>query len=688
MLKNLFNPDYIQSLIEKNNNLIELYSSKFTKLNNEITSILADSLNIETNQDKLIKTVRARSLCAIRKSYIEEYNNELENLYVETLFGQSMFGVRIQRSNNDLYHIVLKDASYGHVSAWLYDLVQGSGKLSDRYKILSASEALRLHKLGDYELSDTLLKKAKEVRSKELVEHQKSFAYTEMNGLSAVSKDSMWLYCNLHKLKKMYVEPNGEINISGKVARREGVAYIDETIYQYHPRHWMIAENGKYYPISHIRKHNMKVVVINDINMNTAAIPYEDLNGAFSRSKGWYNLDKLFNYRGRLYKVEDAVVLYDGRKVPSDIACFVERHNAWFMHREVVSTRGGELELSGECFEYDGEYYHKESSSFSTCGLCDHKAPSEVFTPIGDEVSGFGELVCSSCKDRSTRTLIRMCYSTDVLNVKGFGTTPLKINNEGVYVGLELETYADYNDENANRVLLGLNKLTASKQDHFIATRDGSLCGEQGVEYIFRPEGLNIQKRNVAEFVRNTEGLLAKDAGDGYGLHIHVSDHFLTRVDKLKIDNFVSLYEKYFRAIGKRDGTEYQRRKEIDRNAQLKYYKDGKYKMVNISRTGTVEYRFPKSLVDEVHINMNLELAQAVTMFCKYHFSNVLLNIKKCDGKALRDFINYVSDNKKIYPLLNAENNANINLSKLEKYNVKWKKPAKVTDIDQLASAA
>ena len=84
---------------------------------------------------------------------------------------------------------------------------------------------------------------------------------------------------------------------------------------------------------------------------------------------------------------------------------------------------------------------------------------------------------------------------------------------------------------------------------------------------------------------------------------------------------------------------------------------------------GAIEYRFPKSLVNEVHINMNLEMALAVTMYCKYHLSSVKLDTRSDKATALKGFIDYVSANKMQYPLLNAENNAKIKLDKLESYS-------------------
>ena len=118
---------------------------------------------------------------------------------------------------------------------------------------------------------------------------------------------------------------------------------------------------------------------------------------------------------------------------------------------------------------------------------------------------------------------------------------------------------------------------------------------------------------------------------------------------QIKVQNFVSLFDWQVRLIGKRKETEYQRKKPINKGGDLKNKHYGKYSSVNTSKDCTIEFRFPKSLIDCEHIMLNLQLAHAITSYC-YAVGMLQINKNGFDGfyayiakykeyKALKDFI-------------------------------------------------
>lgn len=234
-----------------------------------------------------------------------------------------------------------------------------------------------------------------------------------------------------------------------------------------------------------------------------------------------------------------------------------------------------------------------------------------------------------------------MSYDTDVLRVKGYGKTPLFINKKPVYVGLEIEALAiDDSGEIEN-----INKFS-TQSTYLVPTKDGSLDDDFGIEFIFRPEGLEEQKANVADFVDSVDCSLDHDFNDNYGIHVHVSNHFLGKATKLKIQNFVSLNCKHYVTIGGRESTGYQKVKD-DHFNQLNR---DRYQMVNILPAHTIEFRFPASIIEEDHINLNLENALATVMFCKFHLN--LLDLRKDHETAFLQYCKFVKSNSAQYPLL------------------------------------
>ena len=184
------------------------------------------------------------------------------------------------------------------------------------------------------------------------------------------------------------------------------------------------------------------------------------------------------------------------------------------------------------------------------------------------------------------------------------------------------------------------------KSGYAIPTQDASLDNELGVEFVFKPDNFDNYQEHIDLFIDDYSGLDVKP-GNGYGLHIHVSNHFLGESAKVRIQNFVEMFEINFRAIGGRAQTVYQRGKNAGSKMPLKNGNKSKYQMVNILPIKTIEFRFPKSIVESEHILTNIELAHAITMYCYANFHIFIM-------QDFNRFVQFVAQNKKEYKHLNA----------------------------------
>jgi hypothetical protein len=79
----------------------------------------------------------------------------------------------------------------------------------------------------------------------------------------------------------------------------------------------------------------------------------------------------------------------------------------------------------------------------------------------------------------------------------------------------------------------------------------------------------------LEHFIDNVGSQLYKTAGNGYGLHVHVSNNFLSDFDKIKIQNFASIHDSELRFIGGRDETNYQPKKMLGKTSDMKKIKIG-----------------------------------------------------------------------------------------------------------------
>ncbi len=350
----------------------------------------------------------------------------------------------------------------------------------------------------------------------------------------------------------------------------------------------------------------------------------------FSYSCGYYDSEKMVVIEHCLYDIDCTVTLENGRIVYEDDAVWCEEIEEY--HLESVCTRleNGEWLPDNQVIRTsNGCYYSANDSDITTCNGCDENFHYEDLTYNEHDDCSY----CENCyEEHGNKLKNRLCYSTNVINYHGFGDYQNKINGKLVYIGFELECLADESeveelDENLKDMQHGRCNF-----EYCVPTMDGSLDDNYGVEFIFKPDSLENHSENLKHFIDNIGSQLYKTAGDGYGLHVHISNNFLSDFDKIKIQNFASIHDAKLRFVGGRDATNYQPKKMLGKTADMKKGNANKYQAVNISPTSTIEFRFPVSLVDHGHIMRNLQLAYSICLYVKY----------RCNYANINDFSLYL----------------------------------------------
>ncbi len=365
----------------------------------------------------------------------------------------------------------------------------------------------------------------------------------------------------------------------------------------------------------------------------------------FSYSCGYYDSEKMVVIDYALYDIENTVTLENGRIVHEDDAVWCEEIEEYHLESDCTRLENGEWLPDNQVIRTaNGCYYSQNDNDIASCNACDESFHYEdMHYNEHDDCS-----YCENCyEEHGSKLKNRLCYSTNVINYHGFGDHQNKINGKLIYIGFELECLADESeveelDENLKDMQHGRCNF-----DYCVPTVDGSLDDNYGVEFIFKPDNLENHSENLEHFIDNVGNQLHITAGDGYGLHVHISNNFLSDFDRIKIQNFASIHDSELRFIGGRDETGYQPKKMLGKTADMKKGNANKYQAVNISPASTIEFRFPVSLVDHGHIMRNLQLAYSICLYVKYYCNytniddfNLYLNWLKTDKqfKLLSDY--------------------------------------------------
>lgn len=366
-----------------------------------------------------------------------------------------------------------------------------------------------------------------------------------------------------------------------------------------------------------------------------------DDNVSFSYSVGWYNSEEYVVIDGELVDKDDVVELHNGCMCHRDSAIYIDYRDDYYHEDDCVIDVNDNYILRDDAVRVNGDYYHEESEDIFTCENCDETFHIDDYYEDG---------VCVSCGKSHQRVHGLMSYHTNVLEFWNLPSkADKKVGGKGVFCGFELEMQAI--DDQVHKVSEFVSNFGGNFDSKFIFCQDGSLDDRLGFEAISAPLNMNDAKERAAWLVSNlcSDGkeLVEKDVDGGhkYGLHVHISSHFLSTFDKTKIQNFCTIHEKFIRKVGKRGKTEYQTVKNIRKLADKKYGNDSRYQAVNIQNSATIEFRFPSSIVCEHHIGLNIELAYAITMFCAFS-ANVI------SQDQIEEFYKFVEKNRGEYPLL------------------------------------
>ena len=361
-----------------------------------------------------------------------------------------------------------------------------------------------------------------------------------------------------------------------------------------------------------------------------------DDNTKFSYSCGYYDSEKMVVIDHDLIDIEDTVTLENGKVVHSEDAVWCDEIQEYHLLQDCTRLENGDWLPDNQVIRTaNGGYYSRNDCDILTCDGCDEYFHLDDLLYNEDEYCSY----CENCyPEHSNKLKNRLCYSTNVINYHGYGDHQSKINGKFVYIGFELECLADESeDEELDATLLDMQH-GHNGFDYCVPTVDGSLDDSYGVEFIFKPDSLENHSENLEHFIDNVGSQLYKTAGNGYGLHVHVSNNFLSDFDKIKIQNFASIHDSKLRFIGGRAETNYQPKKMLGKTSDMKKGNANKYQAVNISPSSTIEFRFPVSLVDHSHIMRNLQLAYSICLYVKYHCNyanihdfNLYLNWLKTD---------------------------------------------------------
>lgn len=359
----------------------------------------------------------------------------------------------------------------------------------------------------------------------------------------------------------------------------------------------------------------------------------------FSHSCSYYDASDYTVYDHTLFDNEDVITLNNGRTCLLDNVCWIENEDEYFDEGDCIySEHYGHYILRRNASNVEG-YGHvlDDDDDFFTCDSCNNMQHTDEYA---------GDCMCHECYSESQTKLDLMCYSTNVLRHAPFGDAQYMYNGKSVFCGIELEVLASdaENVEQINEEICEENEKSF-EDTSFVATQDGSLDSKLGLEFIFSPDNLSNYETKLNDFIGRFGDNLDTIAGSGYGLHIHISSHHLSKFDKIKIQNFVSENEAFYRMIGKRQQTNFQAKKMLTKVADKKRACHGRYNMVNILPAGTIEFRYPKSIVCTTHILANIELCFATVAFLTGNHSNVI-------NADYARFIAFIRDNATTYKTL------------------------------------
>lgn len=340
---------------------------------------------------------------------------------------------------------------------------------------------------------------------------------------------------------------------------------------------------------------------------------------------------------------------------------FCECHNCHLLTNTLTSTTSNEGNRYCEvCF----------NDNFFICEACHRNLNNDNYGPSNDgncadchrELNGVSIQEYSSKPKRITLDegkIFDQNAKTHTYKNRDI-VTDLGITISGkIYLGVELEVECNG----------GNNKLAAKEvgnlfeKDFIIMKRDGSLSN--GFEIVTVPATLEDQKAKWNNFFNHIPSNIHSYDAHSCGFHVHCSRKPLSALQIGKVVVFVNEPRNlsFIKAIAGRDFNNYSRRKDKKLCAETAYRSDERYEAVNLTNKTTIEFRIFKGTLKKETIYRYMEFCHALIRFCatgaqvksltpKTIGKIIPLTYKDCE--SVKKFIEFVDNNKSVYPHLYA----------------------------------
>ena len=264
-------------------------------------------------------------------------------------------------------------------------------------------------------------------------------------------------------------------------------------------------------------------------------------------------------------------------------------------------------------------------------------------------------------KFKSNNNKLRSCYD-DVLKVLDKLYFLDENRKTTQMFGIEIETFS-IQDKAPPTIIKDLEENYLRGQA--LCKSDGSI-GTNGIEIVSTAMSFNYIKNTdlFYNFYNNIKDYLGSYSRQETGVHIHISRDTLTKLQILRIVAFIN-NEMNFNYISRIAGREFfnnhyceaifKNKSVLELDSYFKNYPNliysAKYSAVNLSKKSTVELRIFKGNIRFDVLNRYVE------------FTDCLINFVKNRPVSHNDyvkFIEFVDENKKIYPFLYAFNQVEI----------------------------
>ena len=264
-------------------------------------------------------------------------------------------------------------------------------------------------------------------------------------------------------------------------------------------------------------------------------------------------------------------------------------------------------------------------------------------------------------KFKSNNNKLRSCYD-DVLKVLDKLYFLDENRKTTQMFGIEIETFS-IQDKAPPTIIKDLEENYLRGQA--LCKSDGSI-GTNGIEIVSTAMSFNYIKNTdlFYNFYNNIKDYLGSYSRQETGVHIHISRDTLTKLQILRIVAFIN-NEMNFNYISRIAGREFfnnhyceaifKNKSVLELDSYFKNYPNliysAKYSAVNLSKKSTVELRIFKGNIRFDVLNRYVE------------FTDCLINFVKNRPVSHNDyvkFIQFVDENKKIYPFLYAFNQVEI----------------------------